>query len=100
MATIKTKTSSINRNNFDYIRAFAETQSSNSIVVDELVQAYTLISQNMNLDPITLIQQIENGTISDLTLAAQMNSVRAQNALIGVIPTQATPLFISREISA
>lgn len=98
MAVIKTKSISIERNNYDYVQAYAETQSSNSVIVEELVQSYVLIAQNMGITPASLIQQIENGIMSPIMLAAQLNSVRPRNALIGVAPTQDTPIFIAREI--
>jgi hypothetical protein len=100
MAIIKTKNSYIERNNFDYVQAYAESQSSNAVVVSELVQMYVLIAQNMSITPAALIQQIKSGTISPIMLAAQLNSVRTRNALIGVASNQGTPVFIAREIAA
>ena len=52
----------------------------------------------MGITPASLIQQIENGIMSPIMLAAQLNSVRPRNALIGVAPTQDIPIFIAREI--
>ena len=103
MATIKTKTTSIERNAYDYATAFAETQSSNSTIVSELVQAYILIAQNLGLTVYQFIQQLESQGTSQqqaLYLAAQLNSVRPRNALLGVAPNSATPIFIAREIAA
>jgi len=100
MATINI---GIERNSFDYIRAYAEAQSSDSVIVDELIQAYVLISKNLGISPYQLVQQLQNQgnpRQQSLYLAAQMNSVRAQNALLGLTPNNTTPLFISREIGA
>lgn len=102
-ANLLPNTFSVERNNFDYARAFAETQSSNQIVVNELIQAYTLIAQNLGITPFQFIQQLQQQGDSNqqaVYLAAQLNSVRPRNALIGVAPNNSTPLFIAREIAA
>jgi hypothetical protein len=92
----------IERNAFDYARAYAETQSSNSIIVSELQQAYILIAKNLNISVYDFIQILESkiGTERAIYLAAQLNSVRPRNSLLGVLSTNNTPLFISREIAA
>jgi hypothetical protein len=103
MATIKTNNTSIERNSFDYARSFAESQSSNPTVVAELEQAYVLISQNLGISAFDFIQVLKSkGDTQEqaVYLAAQLNSVRPRNALLGVSPNQTTPLFISREIAA
>lgn len=93
----------VERNNYDYLLAFASTQSQNATVVSELVQAYKLICQNLGITPFQFIQQLEqqgDTTQQALYLAAQLNNIRPRNALLGVAPNQTTPLFISREIAA
>ena len=91
------------RNSFDYARAYAETQSSNPIVISELEQAYTLIAQNLGISTYFFIQLLESKgdtTEQAVFLAAQLNNVRPRNALLGVAANQSTPLFVSREIAA
>jgi hypothetical protein len=103
MTTIISKNTGIERNNFDYALAFAQSQSSNPTVVSELVQAYTLIAQNLGITPFQFIQQLEqkgDSTQQALYLAAQLNNVRPRNALIGIAPNAITPNFIAREIAA
>ena len=110
MATVKTSSSAttgivpgVERNNYDYIQAYAKTQSTNPIIVAELVQAYILISQNLGLSGYAFIKQVESqGTTQQqlIYLAAQLNSVRPRNALIGVAPVFNTPTFVAREITA
>jgi hypothetical protein len=103
MATIKSSTASIERNSFDYIRAYAQNQSTNPTVVAELEQAYALIAENLGLSGFQFIQLLENqgdSTQQAVYLAAQLNSVRPRNALLGVGSNQTTPVFISREIAA
>jgi hypothetical protein len=102
MATIKTN-SSIERSSYDYISAYAHTQSNNTTIVNELIDAYTLISKNLGLSGYQFIQTLENqGSDSQqaIYLAAQLNNIRTRNALLGVMSQNTTPLFISREISA
>jgi hypothetical protein len=100
MATIKTKSTYIERNNFDYCRAYAESQSSNPIIIEELIQSYVLIAQNLGITPSAFIQQMKEQSQPDIYLAAQLNSIRPRNSLLGVIPNNGTPIFIAREISA
>jgi len=103
MATIKTNNTSIERNSFDYGRAFAESQSNNPTVIAELEQAYVLIAQNLGISVFDFIQLLESkGDTQEQAIwfAAQLNSVRPRNALLGVAPNQITPVFISREIAA
>jgi len=93
---------SIERTNFDYSRAFAESQSSNPTVISELIQAYNLIAQNLGISVFQFIQNIKsqgNDQQQAIYLATNLNSVRAKNALIGVAPIKSTPPFISREIA-
>jgi hypothetical protein len=93
----------VESNNFDYVRAFANTQSSNPIIVAELIQAYILIAQNQNITPIVFINNLQNQNLSNqelIFLAASLNSVRPRNALIGIAGQQNTPVFVLREISA
>ena len=103
MATIKTKSKYIERNNYDYVRAYAETQSSNPTIVDELIQAYVLIAQNLNISPLEFIQRVEsqgNNLQQALYLASQLNTVRPRNSYLGVSGSQNIPLYVAREISA
>ena len=101
MATIiKTTSSNIERNNFDYVRAFAETQTNEPVLVNELVQAYILIAQNLGITPYAFIQTLENRTDNGVYLATQLNSVRVRNSLLGVNLNLNTPYFIAREIGA
>ena len=93
----------IERNGFDYGRAYAESQSNNPTVVSELEQSYVLIAQNLGVSVFEFIQllQQQGTTIQQaLYLAAQLNSVRPRNALLGLPPNLTTPNFISREIAA
>ena len=103
MSTLNTILSGIERNSFDYAQAFAQTQSSNPLVISELVQTYTLIAQNLGISVYQFLQTLQN--IGDaqqqaLYFAAQLNNVRPRNALIGVAPSSSTPTFITREIAA
>lgn len=93
----------IERNNYDYALAFAQTQSNNQTIVQQLVQAYTLIAQNLGISVYQFIQQLQNqgtSTQQAIYLASQLNSVRPRNSLLGVGQNQNTPAFISREIAA
>ncbi len=92
----------VEKNSFDYARAFAETQCSNSTVVEELVQAYTLIAKNMGISVYQFVQLLQNKGDSKeqaLYLAAQLNNIRVRSALLGVSPILNSPNFISREIA-
>jgi len=103
MATLKIKSTNVERNNYDYVRAYAETQSSNSTIVDELIQAYVLVAQNLNITPLQFIQLVESkgNTVEQAQyLAQQLNSVRVRSAYLGVRLNQNTPVFIAREIAA
>ncbi len=103
MATVKTSNNSIERNSYDYARAFAESQSTNPLVVSELEQSYILISNNLGISVYDFIQLLEskgNTQQQAVFLAAQLNSVRPRNALLGVAPNISVPMFISREIAA
>jgi hypothetical protein len=103
MATLKTNNKAIERNSFDYARAFAETQSTNPTVVSELEQSYVLIANNLGISVFDFIQLLESkGDTAQqaVFLAAQLNSVRPRNALLGVAPNTTTPAFVSREIAA
>ena len=85
---------SVERNGYDYARAYAESQSSNPTVINELIQAYTLISQNLGISVFQFIQKVQNqGTDQQqaIYLATQLNSCRPKNSLIGVAPIQITP---------
>jgi hypothetical protein len=87
MATLKVVNKNIERNNYDYVRAFAEGQSSNATIIDELIKAYVLISQNLGITPVQFIQLVEskgNSIEQAQFLAQQMNSVRPRNAYLGV----------------
>jgi hypothetical protein len=102
-SNISTIVSGVERNSYDYALAFAETQSSNPTIVAELVQAYTLIAQNLGISAYQFIQQLESKGDSKqqaIYLAAQLNNVRPRNALLGIIPNQTTPQFVAREIAA
>jgi hypothetical protein len=103
MATLKIKSTNVERNNFDYVRAFAESQSSNPTIVNELIQAYVLVAQNLNITPLQFIQLVEskgNDVEQAQFLCQQLNLVRARNAYLGVTLNQNTPVFIAREIAA
>lgn len=108
MAIIKTSSSAqtpngIERNSFDYIQAYASLQCSNPTVVSELVAMYVLIANNLGITPFEFITQVKNQGNSQqqaIYIAAQMNSVRVRNALIGVAINKTTPEFINREIAA
>jgi hypothetical protein len=103
MAVIKSSNSSIERNSFDYARSFAESQSSNPTVVAELEQSYVLIAQNLGVSVFDFLQILQSkGTTQQqaVYLAAQLNSVRPRNALLGVSPGLSTPAFVLREIAA
>jgi hypothetical protein len=103
MATIKSVNTSIERNSFDYARAFAEAQSQNPTIISELEQAYTLISQNLGISAFDFIQILKSkgdGAQQSIYLAAQLNSVRPRNSVLGISLNQNIPLFISREIGA
>lgn len=100
MTTITRTNSSIERNSFDYAQAYAETQSSNPTVVADLVNAYNLIAQNQGITVYQFLQILEQQSSQATYLAAQLNNVRPRNALLGVISSTNTPLFISREIAA
>ncbi|VVC05198.1 Uncharacterised protein [uncultured archaeon] len=92
----------IERNNFDYLRAYAESQSSVTSIVQELIDAYALISQNLGISGFQFIQTLKSkGTAQQQTiyLAAQLNSVRPKNALLGIASNQEPPEFVSREIA-
>lgn len=94
---------SIERNSYDYARSFAETQSNNNTIINELVQAYILISQNLGISVFQFLQILEskgNTREQSIYLATQLNSVRPRNSLLGVNSNQTTPEFISREIAA
>jgi hypothetical protein len=98
-----TTSTSIERNSFDYARAYAESQSTNPTVVAELEQACVLIAQNLGISMFEFIQLMQQQGTSQqqaLYLAAQLNSVRPRNALLGLPPNLNTPNFISREIAA
>jgi len=102
MAILKVKSNSIERNNFDYLQSYAETQSSNPTIVSELIQAYVLISQNLGVSPVDFLKILES-TGDDiqqgLYLAQQMNLVRPRNAYLGVDVNQKTPIYVAREIA-
>lgn len=98
MATLKVSTTNVERNNFDYLRAYAENQSSNITIVNELVKAYVLISQNLGISPYDLIQSLESK--GSQYMAQQMNSIRPRNAYLGVILNNNVPVFIQREIAS
>lgn len=103
MATLKVSSTNVERNNFDYIRAYAENQSKNITIVDELIKAYVLIAQNLGITPYQFIQLLEskgNSIEQAQYLAQQMNSVRPRNAYLGVVYNTSVPLFIQREIAA
>ena len=103
MANTQITNTAIERTNYDYGRAYAETQSTNSTIVDELEQAYVLISQNLGISVfqfIQLLQQQGTTTQQAVYLAAQLNNVRPRNALLGLPPNLNTPNFVSREIAA
>ena len=103
MATLKIKSTNVERNNYDYVRAFAESQSSNPTIVDELIQAYVLVAQNLNMTPLQFIQTIEskgNSVDQAQYFSQQLNLVRPRNAYLGVTLNQNTPVFIAREIAA
>lgn len=81
METVKSSSTAIERNNFDYGRSFAETQSTNPTVVAELEQAYVLISQNLGISVFDFIQILESKGDTQqqaVYLAAQLNSVRQE----------------------
>jgi hypothetical protein len=102
MATIN-KVTGIEKNSYDYARAYANSQTDNSVVAAELLQAYTLISKNMGISVFDFIQQVKTkGTEKQqaIYLAKQMNNVRPRNALYGVSNTLSTPVFIQREVGA
>lgn len=100
---MSTTITSIERDNFDYASAFANTQSSNPTIVAELTQAYTLIAQNLGISVFDFLQILQNKGNSQeqaVYLVAQLNSVRPRNALLGVMPNLNTSSFIQREIAA
>jgi len=102
MATI-TKIQGIEKNSYDYATAYAKTLSSNSVVVDELVQAYTLAAKNLGMSVFDFIQTVKSkGTDKQqaVYLATHLNNVRPRSALLGVISSHTTPAFIDREIGA
>ncbi len=93
----------VERNSFDYATAYARTQSNNSTIISELVQAYTLIAKNQGISVFQFLQTLQNqGSPKQqaLYLASQLNNVRPRNALLGIAPSTNTPDFISREIAA
>jgi len=90
-----------NANVYDYIRAFALARASDPVIVDALVETYTMIAQGLGISPIQFVQRVQaqgNTFDQDLYLATYMNTVRAKNALIGVAGGRGTPYFVAREI--
>ena len=103
MVTIKPNNLSIERTAFDYARAFAQSQSTNPTVAAELEQSYVLISENLGIsvfDFLQLLQSKGDTQQQAIYLAAQLNSIRPRNALLGVGPNLMTPVFVQREIGA
>ena len=93
----------IEKNSYDYAQAYAATQSSNTTVVNELVQAYNLIAANQGISVYQFLQTLAQQGSSyqqAVYLTAQLNNVRVRSALLGVPPASSTPAFIAREISA
>lgn len=100
--TSSVSTTSLSANNYDYVRAFAASRASDPIIIDELIQAYTLIAASLNISVAAFVQSVQNQGNSrdqDLYLAARLNTVRVRNALIGVVSPQTTPVFVGREIT-
>jgi hypothetical protein len=103
MTIIKTNSTAVERNNYDYIRAYAEMQTNNATLVDELVTSYVLIAKNLGITPQMFIETIKNqtGVLNQANyLASQLNSVRPRNAYLGVGGDVSTPTFIMQEIAA
>lgn len=91
------------RNAFDYARAFANTQSNDPTVVQELIDAYAAIAKNLGISIqqfLETYQNIEDSRSQALYLCGQLNSVRSKNALMGLSPISKTPNFITRGIRA
>jgi hypothetical protein len=102
MAVIN-KISGVEPNAYDYAVAYAKSQTDNSVVAEELAQAYSLISKSLGISVLQFLQLVKSkGTEQQQAyfLATYMNNVRPKNALFGVSYTNNTPSFISREIGA
>jgi len=96
-------TQGVDANQFDVIRTFATTRTSDPALADKLAVTYITIAKARGIAPSEFITELKaagSNREQDALIAAYLNTARSQTSILGVSGLQEPPFYVAREIKA